>query len=71
MKQSIVTFATQKPKVVLWLVFLMTLLLGANIPIVEHMCNLDQLPSSNFKFHAVPPKVSGMGSFPVRAFAIV
>ncbi len=48
-----------------------TILLGADIPIVEHMCNLNQLPSSNFKFHAVPPKVSGMGSFPVRAFAIV
>ena len=48
-----------------------TILLGANIPIVEHMCNLDALPSNGFKFFAVPAPVRGMGSFPVRAFAIV
>jgi kynurenine formamidase len=46
-------------------------LLGANIPIVEHMCNLEALPSSGFKFFAVPAAVKGMGSFPVRAFAII
>jgi arylformamidase len=48
-----------------------TILLGANIPIVEHMCNLGALPLSGFKFFAVPTPVSGMGSFPVRAFAII
>jgi kynurenine formamidase len=48
-----------------------TILLGANIPIVEHMCNLGALPLSGFKFFAVPAPVRGMGSFPVRAFAIV
>ena len=48
-----------------------SILLGAGIPIVEHMCNLDQLPLKGFKFFAVPVKVKGMGSFPVRAFAIV
>jgi kynurenine formamidase len=48
-----------------------SILLGAGIPIVEHMCNLDQLPDSSFKFFAVPVKVRGMGTFPVRAFAIV
>jgi kynurenine formamidase len=47
-----------------------TVLLGAEIPIVEHMCNLDSLPGSGFKFFAVPAPVKGMGSFPVRAFAI-
>ncbi len=47
-----------------------TILLGKEIPIVEHMCNLDQLPSAGFKFFAVPVKVKGMGTFPVRAFAI-
>lgn len=47
------------------------ILLGAGIPIVEHMCNLDQLPDSGFKFFALPVKVKGMGTFPVRAFAIV
>ena len=48
-----------------------SILLGAGIPIVEHMCGLDRLPDSGFRFFAVPPAVRGMGSFPVRAFAIV
>ena len=48
-----------------------SILLGAGIPIVEHMCKLDQLPGDGFKFFAVPVKVKGMGTFPVRAFAIV
>lgn len=48
-----------------------SILLDAGIPIVEHMCNLDQLPLKGFRFFAVPVKVKGMGSFPVRAFAIV
>lgn len=46
-----------------------TLLLGAEILIVEHMTNLAQLPYSGFTFSAVPPKIKGMGTFPVRAFA--
>ena len=48
-----------------------SLLLGAGIPIVEHMCNLVELPDHGFRFFAVPVKVKGMGTFPVRAFAIV
>jgi kynurenine formamidase len=48
-----------------------TILLEAGIPIVEHLTNLDQLPKSGFEFFAVPPKVKGMGTFPVRAFALV
>lgn len=48
-----------------------TLLLGAEIPIGEHMTGFDQLPDSGFRFSAVPPKVKGMGTFPVRAFAVV
>jgi arylformamidase len=48
-----------------------SILLGAEIPIVEHMCHLDQLTEDGFKFFAVPVKVKGMGTFPVRAFAIV
>jgi kynurenine formamidase len=48
-----------------------SILLGNEIPIVEHLCNLQQLPDSGFRFFAVPVKVKGMGSFPVRAFAIV
>jgi kynurenine formamidase len=48
-----------------------SILLKANIPIVEHMCRLDELPAQGFRFFAVPAPVKGMGSFPVRAFAIV
>jgi arylformamidase len=46
-----------------------SILLGSNIPIVEHMCNLDQLPDTGFVFFAVPPKIRAFGTFPVRAFA--
>jgi kynurenine formamidase len=44
-------------------------LLGAGVPICEHMTNLAALPAAGFRFTAVPPKVAGMGTFPVRAFA--
>lgn len=46
-------------------------LLGADIPIVEHLCGLDALPENGFRFSAVPVKVKGMGTFPVRAYASV
>jgi kynurenine formamidase len=46
-----------------------TILLGAGILICEHMTNLAPLPDAGFRFSAVPPKVAGMGTFPVRAFA--
>ena len=46
-----------------------SILLGAGIPVVEHLCNLEALPASGFRFYAVPVKVKGMGTFPVRAFA--
>ena len=48
-----------------------SILLGAEIPIVEHLCNLDQLPNHGFVFSAVPVKVKAFGTFPVRAFAVV
>jgi kynurenine formamidase len=48
-----------------------TKLLGAEIPICEHMAALAQLPDDGFRFSAVPPKVRGMGSFPVRAYALL
>lgn len=47
-----------------------SILLRAGILIVEHLCNLDQLPDSGFRFYAIPVKVRGFSSFPVRAFAI-
>ena len=48
-----------------------TRLLGANIPICEHMTGLGTLPDEGFRFSAVPPKVAGMGTFPVRAYAVL
>jgi arylformamidase len=47
-----------------------TMLLQANIPIVEHLTNLCEVPAEGFRFFAVPVKVKSFGSFPVRAFAI-
>jgi arylformamidase len=44
-------------------------LLGSGIPIVEHLCNLGALPDAEFRFSAVPAKVVGFGTWPVRAFA--
>jgi kynurenine formamidase len=48
-----------------------TVLLGAGILICEHMTGLGRLPGEGFRFTAVPPKIAGMGTFPVRAFAEV
>jgi kynurenine formamidase len=48
-----------------------TRLLGADIPICEHMTNLGSLPDDGFAFSAVPPRMRGMGSFPVRAYAVL
>lgn len=49
-------------------------LLRAEIPIIEHMTNLDTLSGvtasgSSFTFTAVPPKIEGCGTFTVRAYA--
>jgi kynurenine formamidase len=48
-----------------------TLLLRAGIPIVEHLTNLAELPERGSRFSAVPPRVAGVGTFPVRAFAAI
>jgi kynurenine formamidase len=48
-----------------------TTLLRAGIPIAEHLTRLASLPDDDFRFFAVPVKVRGMGTFPVRAFGIV
>jgi len=47
-----------------------TLLLEAGIPVVEHLRGLEQLPAEGFRFHAAPPRIAGLGTFPVRAFAV-
>ncbi|WFF08575.1 cyclase family protein [Micromonospora sp. WMMD1076] len=46
-------------------------LLAAGVPIVEHLTGLDALPPTGFRFTAAPPRIAGMGTFPVRAFAVV
>jgi len=48
-----------------------TILLGADIPIGEHFTNLAALPAKGARLHAVPVKVRSMGTFPVRAYAVV
>jgi kynurenine formamidase len=48
-----------------------TRLLAANVPLCEHMTGLGSLPDIGFRFSAVPPKVRGMGTFPVRAYAVL
>ena len=48
-----------------------SVLLAAGIPIVEHLTHLESLPVDGFRFHAVPPKIACMGTFPVRAHAIL
>ncbi|PZG11545.1 cyclase family protein [Nonomuraea aridisoli] len=48
-----------------------SILLAAGIPLVEHLTGLAALPDEGFRFHAAPPMVAGMGTFPVRAYAVV
>ena len=48
-----------------------SLLLAAEIPIVEHLRGLSQLANADFHFFAVPVKVKRFGTFPVRAFGLV
>lgn len=46
-----------------------SILLKSEILIVEHLCNLNELPDEGFSFSAIPPKFKGVGTFPVRALA--
>jgi arylformamidase len=48
-----------------------TILLGNDIPVVEHLTNLRALPDEDFRFFAVPVKVKAFGTFPVRAFGLI
>jgi arylformamidase len=48
-----------------------TAILRAGIPLVEHLTGLGSLPPTGWRFFAVPPRIRGMATFPVRAFAIV
>jgi arylformamidase len=50
-----------------------TILLGAGIPICEHLTHLDLLPASGGggHLHAVPIAWRGGGTFPVRAYVMI
>jgi kynurenine formamidase len=48
-----------------------TVILAAGLPLVEHLTGLAQLPPDGFRFFAVPPRIRGMATFPVRAFALL
>ena len=48
-----------------------TILLAAEVPVVEHLTGLDQVPSDGARFTAAPPRLAAFGTFPVRAFAVV
>ena len=48
-----------------------SILLKEDILIIEHLCNLQHLKGEYFTFSAIPPKIEGVGSFPVRAFATI
>jgi kynurenine formamidase len=48
-----------------------TALLRNDIPIIEHLTNLAELPPEGFQFTAVPPKIEGLGTFTVRAFGTI
>ena len=45
-------------------------LLGADIPIIEHLTNLQSVPDAGARLTALPPPARGMASFPVRAIAV-
>jgi arylformamidase len=48
-----------------------SVLLAAGVPIIEHLTGLDQIGGRPFTLVAVPPAIRGMGTFPVRALAVV
>ena len=48
-----------------------SVLLAAGVPIIEHLAGLDQIAGRPFTLVAVPPAIRGMGTFPVRALAVV
>ena len=48
-----------------------TTLLGAGVGVLEHLTNLGALPPDGFELHAAPVPVRGLGTFPVRAYAVV
>jgi kynurenine formamidase len=48
-----------------------SILLDAGIPVLEHLTGLADLPVTGARLHAAPPRVRDVGTFPVRAYAVV
>jgi kynurenine formamidase len=48
-----------------------TILLGAGVPILEHLTGIEQLPPTGARLHAAPPRFHGFGTFPTRAYAVL
>jgi kynurenine formamidase len=48
-----------------------TAILGAGIPLVEHLTGLHRLPRDGWRFFAAPPRIRGLATFPIRAFALL
>jgi len=48
-----------------------TVILGAGVPLLEHLTGLGELPREGWRLFAVPPRIRGMATFPVRAFALL
>jgi arylformamidase len=48
-----------------------TILLGAGVPVCEHMTNLGALPTRGGRLHAAPIAWVGGASFPVRAYVVL
>jgi len=46
-------------------------LLGQGILIIEHLANLDQLPTPRFQFVGLPLRIKGATGSPIRAVAII
>lgn len=46
-------------------------LLDARIHVVEHLTRLGELPTHGARFTAVPAPIERLGTFPVRAFAVL
>ena len=48
-----------------------SILLGAGVPVLEHLTGLARVPDRGARLHAVPARVREFGTFPVRAYAVV
>jgi kynurenine formamidase len=48
-----------------------SILLAAGIPVLENLTGLADVPVTGARLHAAPPRVRGMSTLPVRAYAVV